>query len=81
MTMTENSSKIQAELKATAGGAACTLCEATGPVIPWAGERVCLRCMDTQLDLLAKAFIQLEDVPVTVGAGVRTPGHVTRIEA
>jgi hypothetical protein len=49
----------------------CTGCEAsTGPLVPWAGERLCLACVDLQLDLTAKAL--MEDLPVQAGgSGLR----------
>jgi hypothetical protein len=44
----------------------CTGCEtSTGPLVPWSGERLCLDCVDTQLDLMAKALI--EDAAIQVG--------------
>lgn len=59
-------------------GEECTHCEReTGVLIPWARERLCLDCMDTQLDLVARA---MRELPVQVGKGVTTPGHVTVID-
>lgn len=59
----------------------CTGCEqvpADGDLVPWSGERLCWNCADAQLDLLAKA---VSDLPVTVGRGVTTPGHVQTLDA
>ena len=52
---------------------ACTGCgSTTGMLVPWAGERLCMDCTDTQLDLLALATRQ---APVTTG---RTPVSLLR---
>jgi hypothetical protein len=38
----------------------CTGCERdAGELIPWSGERLCWRCVDLQLDLLALAMGEL----------------------
>lgn len=49
----------------------CTGCEAdAAELIPWSGEKLCWRCVDVQLDLMAAAI--LADAPVSVGgAGLR----------
>lgn len=37
----------------------CTGCEEAAPeLIPWSGQRLCWRCVDLQLDLLAKAIAE-----------------------
>lgn len=58
----------------------CTGCEAeTGELVPWAGERLCWNCTDLQLDLMALACQSADGLPVTVGQGVRTPGHIQEL--
>lgn len=43
----------------TVRGGQCTGCETPAPeLIPWSGERLCWDCVDTQLDLLAKAILE-----------------------
>lgn len=60
---------FQAACERTVAGGACTLCEADSPeLIPWSGERICVGCMDTQLDLLALAIRDEFELLVTGAA-------------
>lgn len=44
----------------------CTGCEEDAPeLIPWSGERLCWRCVDVQLDLMAAAI--MEEGAISVG--------------
>lgn len=60
-----------ASCERTVRGGQCTGCEAeAAELIPWSSQRLCWSCVDTQLDLLARAI--LEDAPVSAGrAGPR----------
>ena len=51
-------------------------CSGTGPLVPWSGERLCWDCTDRQLNMLAR---QCQLMPVTIGKGVQTPGHVQTV--
>lgn len=55
----------QAACERTVAGGRCTLCETeSAELVPWSGDRLCMGCVDLQLDLLAKAV--QADAPVTV---------------
>lgn len=63
--MTDAAVDFQAACERTVAGGRCTLCEnESAELIPWSGERLCMGCVDLQLNLLAKAV--QEDTPVTV---------------
>jgi hypothetical protein len=56
----------------------CSRCGTQHPVLtPWEGQRLCEDCLDARMGELIEA---MADIPVTVGRGVQTPGHVTRID-
>ena len=70
--------EVAGEPAASDWSGTCTGCEKhAGFLVPWAGESLCLDCTDYQLDLLALALAEL---PVTVGRGGTTPGHVATME-